>query len=144
MALKGNATHVVGTGVVINTDHGGVVRSLGLGLAPDESFCDRGKSPCPELASCNGEHGCSTKAAGAVRSFGSFSDSEGTAAFGCSLCDDGTAFSSTTKAALNGTCEAPSSQISEQLSTIAGWGEEWSGKYPPWAYNMNTGCPCGH
>ena len=141
MALKGNATRIVGKGVVINTDRGGVVHSLGLGLT--ENFCDRGSSPCPELASCNGERGCSTKVAGAAGSFGSFSDSEGTAAFGCSLYDDGTAFSFAANSVLNGTCDAPSVQISEQLSTIAGWGKEWSGKYPPWAYNMNTGCPCG-
>jgi hypothetical protein len=155
MALKGNATRVVGTGIVVNTDLGGKVVDT-LGLPGSDVLCEVGKSPCPKVASCSGDTGCSTQqpAVGQATSrhfFGSFDDPAGTAAYGCDLCQDDvmlavSSIESTSdgvEVVANATCKAPSARISEKLSSIAGWGDKWSGEYPPWAYNMNTGCPCG-
>jgi hypothetical protein len=164
MALKGNATRIVGAGVVLNTDLGGkVVRSLGLpSVVPpprptagavdisdaqaEEDYCSAGRSACPAILSCQGDAGCGVKPSGAARSFGSFDDAAQTAAFGCALTQDGVGDINQALTSQPGAtapaCHAPMANIANALSPIAGWGSTWSGKYPPWAYNMNTGCPC--
>lgn len=182
MALKGNSTRILGPGVVVSTDHAGArVRSLGLqpqrppptdlsvedawspnagsnhnhpGVsAPESTYCTAGASRCPELLSCRGDGQCVARSVGTPSAYGSFDDRESTAAFGCSLTNDGATNDGVTSAdsTLAGSgggagpspvCAAPTDIIGQQLSSISGWGVEWSGKYPPWAYNMNTGCPC--
>ena len=151
MALHGNATHIVGTGIVVNADLGGkVVRTLALPASEPggelQTYCTAGRSACPPMASCQGDTGCSLKEQGASLDYGSFNDAASTAAFGCDLTGDGLA-SSLPPAGESGSdgggrCTAPSENIASQLSTIEGWGSEWSGKFPPFAYNMNTACPC--
>jgi hypothetical protein len=146
MALKGNATRIVGPGFVISTDQGGkAVRSLGLPVPDDltqtsRSFCSLGQSDCPDQLSCHGADGCHAKIPGAALGYGAFDDPASTAAFGCSLSNDGLAPTVGWDAAQ---CKAPVAEIGKELESMAGWGTTWSGKYPPWAYNMNTGCPCG-
>jgi hypothetical protein len=177
MALKGNATRILGRGVVLSTDLGGkAVHSLGLpaammpppmapnagvttattaaaaavrldGPAKESSldYCTAGRSACPAILSCQGDVGCGVRPGGSARSFGSFDDSAHTAAFGCALTQDGvgdTNLPLTSSPGTTAVCHAPMANVAAALSTIAGWGSIWSGQHPPWAYNMNTGCPC--
>ena len=188
MALKGNATRILGAGVVISADLGGV-RVLSLGLQPqpprtvtmprtvtipptnhdaqdvssskegpktdepERTYCTAARGPCPDLLSCQGTGPCELRPAGTPSAYGSFNDQMHTAAFGCSLTHDGVVNTDT-----NGdlpvpradrmdpvpspVCETPTDTIGQQLASIDGWGVDWSGKYPPWAYNMNVACPC--
>ena len=117
MALKGNATRVVGSGVVVNTDLAKVVDTLAL--VESDSLCEIGRSPCPAVMSCHGSSGCNAKKAGSSHSFGSFNDPGQTAAYGCALCLDdvegGEALSVLGMA--DAICDAPSAQVN--AGTIA-------------------------
>ena len=151
MALKGNATRILGTGVVLSSE-GKVLQSLGLGGALPEpggvtdqqhnDYCSAGRSSCPPILSCQGIHGCRLKPGGSLHSYGSFDDAADTAAFGCDLTYDNSGSPIVERATVDSKCHAPLGNIGAALSSIEGWGTEWSGKYPPWAYNMNTACPC--
>ena len=181
MALKGNATRILGPGVVVSADHGGArIQSFALQTvstpaanhdaqdslsasrgrhhpgvdAPENTYCTAGSSACPNLLSCQGTQACDSRAPGTPLAYGSFSDQSHTAAFGCSLVQDGLVSVDMEKmsdptmrvddedSVPSPVCEAPADTVGQQLSRINGWGVEWSGKYPPWAYNMNVACPC--
>ena len=113
--------------------------------SPARDYCSAGRSACPAILSCYGDQGCSLGNRQRPDPFGSFDDTASTAAFGCDQVADGVVGATAaneSKAGPHAICRAPSARVAQELSSIAGWGSEWSGKYPPWAYNMNTGCPC--
>ena len=136
------AGRVVGKGAVWSL----ATNSLVASASPRAGLCtavrnasQSGQSRCPATTSCNGI-ACTTAAAaaGVGHGYGRFDDENGTAAFGCYL--EGRV--ATAAAGGQPGCRRPAANVSVALGAIAGWGTQWSGAHPPWAYNMNTACPC--